>query len=214
MPGWLQQPLAERKAVAHYAYSVLFSTQRSRKQLLSLYTNFSFWKHSLIFQDFFFFFREIWFCFINVTWVIWTVEQWRKLAIRYAIWLIIHNWFFFPLIYPVLVISNVAFYIPHNIWALSFRIVHGLRGISFVSFLFMGIKDWTHRLSLVVHFIQILTGPVSVDIYLFYSVDTAGIGLVHRASEIVAFIYIHQSSSFQTLLYDSFLFWFLDCHMS
>lgn len=48
---------------------------------------------------------------------------------------------FFPLIYPVLVISNVAFYIPHNIWALNFRVVHGLRGISFVPFLFMGIKD-------------------------------------------------------------------------
>lgn len=51
---------------------------------------------------------------------------------------------FFPLIYPVLTISNVAFYIPHDIWALNFRIVHGSRGISFVSFLFTGIKDFEH----------------------------------------------------------------------
>lgn len=37
---------------------------------------------------------------------------------------------------------------------------------------------------------------MSVDIYLFYLVDTVGIGLVHRTSEIVAFICIHQSSIF------------------
>lgn len=37
--------------------------------------------------------------------------------------------------------------------------------------------------------IQILRRPVNVDVYLFYLVDRVEIGLAHRASKVVAFIY-------------------------
>ena len=75
-------------------------------------------------------------------------------------------------------------------WVLNFRTIHGSRGILFVS------KTLNTQAQSCAFSIQILSRPVNVDVYLFYLVDRVGIGLAHRASKVVAFIYVHQSSVF------------------